>query len=30
VPIDLGAERQGDAGAHDGVVGEHDGHAAVD
>jgi phosphoglycolate phosphatase len=32
VPIDLGtgAERPGDGGAHDGVVGEHDGHAAVD
>src|SRR4051794_37090613 len=32
VPIDLraGAERPGDGGAHDRVVGEHDGHAAVD
>jgi phosphoglycolate phosphatase len=32
VPIDLraGAERPGDGGADDGVVGEHDGHAAVD
>src|SRR4051794_1485931 len=32
VPINLraGAERPRDAGAHDGVVGEHDGHAAVD
>ena len=32
VPIDLraGAERLGDGGAHDGVVGEHDGDAAVD
>lgn len=32
VPIDLGAgaERPGDGGAHNGVVGEHDGHAAVD
>lgn len=32
VPIDLGAgaECPGDGGAHDGVVGEHDGHAAVD
>jgi hypothetical protein len=32
VPIDLGAgaERRGDGGAHDRVVGEHDGHAAVD
>ena len=32
VPIDLGAgvERPGDGGAHDGVVGEHDGHAALD
>jgi len=32
VPIDLGAgaERPGDGGAHDGIVGEHDGHAAVD
>jgi phosphoglycolate phosphatase-like HAD superfamily hydrolase len=32
VPIDLraGAERPGDGGAHDGVVGEHDGHATVD
>lgn len=32
VPIDFraGAERPGDGGAHDGVVGEHDGHAAVD
>jgi hypothetical protein len=31
-PIDLraGAERPGDGRAHDGVVGEHDGHAAVD
>jgi choline kinase/phosphoglycolate phosphatase-like HAD superfamily hydrolase/phosphatidylglycerophosphate synthase len=32
VPIDLraGAKRPGDGGADDGVVGEHDGHAAVD
>jgi choline kinase/phosphoglycolate phosphatase-like HAD superfamily hydrolase/phosphatidylglycerophosphate synthase len=32
VPIDLGAgtERPGDGGAHHGIVGEHDGHAAVD
>jgi phosphoglycolate phosphatase len=32
VPIDLraGAERPGDGRAHDRVVGEHDGHAAVD
>lgn len=32
VPIDLGAgvERPGDGGGHDGVVGEHDGRAAVD
>src|SRR4051812_20035299 len=32
VPIDLraSAERPGDGGAHDGVVGEHDGRAAVD
>jgi choline kinase/phosphoglycolate phosphatase-like HAD superfamily hydrolase/phosphatidylglycerophosphate synthase len=32
VAIDLGAgaERPGDGGAHDGVVGEHDGHAAID
>src|SRR3954470_7924080 len=32
VPIDLrtGAERPGDCRAHDRVVGEHDGHAAVD
>jgi phosphoglycolate phosphatase-like HAD superfamily hydrolase len=32
VPIDLGAgaQRPGDGGAHDGVVGEHDGHAAVE
>jgi hypothetical protein len=32
VPIDLrtGAERPGDAGAHDGVVGEDDGHPAVE
>ena len=32
VPIDLraGAERPGDGGAHDGVVGEHDGHAALE
>src|SRR3954449_10339410 len=32
VPIDLraGAQRPGDSGAHDGVVGEHDGHTAVD
>ena len=31
VPIDLGAgaERPGDGGAHHGVVGEHDGHAAL-
>src|SRR4051794_38049968 len=32
VPIDLraAAERPRDRGAHDGVVGEHDGHASVD
>jgi choline kinase/phosphoglycolate phosphatase-like HAD superfamily hydrolase/phosphatidylglycerophosphate synthase len=32
VPIDLGAgaERPGDGGAHQDVVGEHDGHAAID
>jgi phosphoglycolate phosphatase len=32
VPIDLGAgaERPGDGSAYNGVVGEHDGHAAVD
>jgi hypothetical protein len=32
VAIDLraGAERPGDGGAHDGVVGEHDRHPAVD
>ena len=32
VPIDLGAgaERPGDGGAHHGIVGEHDGHAAID
>jgi phosphoglycolate phosphatase len=32
VPIDLraGAERPGDRGAHHGVVGEHDGHAALE
>jgi phosphoglycolate phosphatase-like HAD superfamily hydrolase/phosphatidylglycerophosphate synthase len=32
VPIDLGAgaQRPGDGGAHDGVVGEHDGPAAID
>jgi choline kinase/phosphoglycolate phosphatase-like HAD superfamily hydrolase/phosphatidylglycerophosphate synthase len=32
VPIDLGAgaERPGDGGAHHGVVGEHDGHAAIE
>ena len=32
VPIDLGAsaERPGDGGAHNGVVGEYDGHAAVE
>jgi hypothetical protein len=32
VPIDLraGAQRPGDGGAHDGVVREHDGNAAVD
>jgi CDP-diacylglycerol--glycerol-3-phosphate 3-phosphatidyltransferase len=32
VPIDLGAgaERPGDGGAHHAVVGEHDGHGAVD
>ena len=31
VPIDLGAgaERPGDGGAHHGVMGEHDGHAAI-
>jgi phosphoglycolate phosphatase len=32
MPIDLRtrAKRPGDSGAHDGVVGEHDGHTAVD
>ena len=32
VPIDLGAgaERPGDGGAHHGVVGEHDGHPAIE
>jgi hypothetical protein len=32
VPIDLGAgaDRPGDGGAHHGVVGEHDGHAAIE
>lgn len=32
VPIDLGAgaQRPSNGGAHDGVVGEHDGHAALD